>query len=73
MLVMIFILCYNMLVISCYLYDIISCHIYYVIYIMLYYVIQLGHWLNEQSVRQWSVRRGFNPRSSHTKDLKNGT
>ena len=28
---------------------------------------------NEKSVRQWSGRLGFNPRSSHTKDLKNGT
>ena len=25
------------------------------------------------SVRQWPGRSGFNPRSSHTKDLKNGT
>ena len=28
------------------------------------------HWPNEQSVRQWSERPGFNPRSSHTKDSK---
>ena len=25
------------------------------------------------SVRQWPGRPGFNPRSSHTKDSKNGT
>ena len=25
------------------------------------------------SVRQWSGRPGFNPRSRHTKDFKNGT
>ena len=25
------------------------------------------------SIRQWSGRPGFNPRSSHTKDFKNGT
>ena len=25
------------------------------------------------NIRQWSGRSGFNPRSSHTKDLKNGT
>ena len=25
------------------------------------------------SVRQWLKRSGFNPRSSHTKDFKNGT
>ena len=30
-------------------------------------------WPNELSVHQWSGRPGFNPRSSHTKDLKNGT
>ena len=29
--------------------------------------------VNEQSVRQWSGRQGFDPRSSHTKDSKNGT
>ena len=28
---------------------------------------------NESSVRQWPGRPGFNPRSSHTKDSKNGT
>ena len=28
---------------------------------------------NEQSIRQWSVRLGFNPGLNHTKDLKNGT
>ena len=33
----------------------------------------LGHWPSEINVRQWSRRSGFNPRSSHTKDLKNGT
>ena len=26
------------------------------------------HWPNEESVRQWSERPGFNPMSSHTKD-----
>ena len=26
-----------------------------------------------QKVRQWSGRAGFNPRSIHSKDLKNGT
>ena len=31
------------------------------------------NWPNEYSVRQWSERPGFNPRSSHTKDTKNGT
>ena len=30
-------------------------------------------WSNEYSVRQWSGRPGFNPRSSYTKDSKNGT
>ena len=25
------------------------------------------------SVRQWPGKPGFNPRSSHTKDFKNGT
>ena len=29
--------------------------------------------LQEISVRQWSGRPGFNPRSDHTKDFKNGT
>ena len=28
---------------------------------------------NELSVRQWSGRPGFNPRSSHTKDSKSST
>ena len=32
-----------------------------------------GHWSNEQSVCQWFGRPGFNLKSSHTKDLKNGT
>ena len=32
-----------------------------------------GHCPNELSVHQWSRRLGFNPRSSHTKDSKNGT
>ena len=32
-----------------------------------------AHWPSGQSVRQWSGRPGFNPRSSHTKDFKNGT
>ena len=31
------------------------------------------HWPNEYSVRQWSGRPRLNPRSSHTKDSKNGT
>ena len=29
-----------------------------------------AHWPNEYSVRQWSRRPGFTPRSSHTKNLK---
>ena len=29
-----------------------------------------GHWPNEYSVHKWSVRPGFNSRSSHTKDSK---
>ena len=29
-----------------------------------------GYWPYEYSVRQWSGRLGFNPMSSHTKDLK---
>ena len=32
-----------------------------------------GHWHHVKSVRQWLGRPGFNPRSSHTKDSKNGT
>ena len=28
---------------------------------------------NQQGVHQWSGRPGFNPRSGHTKDFKNGT
>ena len=36
-------------------------------------LLQLGHWPNELSVRQWSGRPWFNPRSSHTKGSKNGT
>ena len=32
-----------------------------------------GHWHNGYSVRQWPGRPGFNHRSSHTKDSKNGT
>ena len=31
------------------------------------------HTHNGYSVRQWFIRPGFNPRSSHTKDFKNGT
>ena len=30
----------------------------------------LGHWPNEQNVRQWSGKPGCKPRSSHTKDSK---
>ena len=29
--------------------------------------------IKEKSVRQWSGKPGFNPRSHHTKDFKNGT
>ena len=29
-----------------------------------------AHWPSEQSIRQWSGRPGFNPRSHHTKTLK---
>ena len=39
----------------------------------LYHIFNLclwRHWPNELSVRQWSRRSGFNPRSSHTKDSK---
>ena len=32
-----------------------------------------AHWPRGYSVRQWSGRPGFNPRSSYTKDFKNGT
>ena len=32
-----------------------------------------AHWSSGQSVRQRSGRPGFNPRSGHTKDFKNGT
>ena len=32
-----------------------------------------GHWHNGSSVRQWPGRPGFNSRSCHTKDSKNGT
>ena len=31
-----------------------------------------NRWQNSVSVRQWSGRPGFNPKSSHTKDSKNG-
>ena len=33
----------------------------------------LAHWPSGYSVHQWSGRPGFNPRSRHTKDFKNGT
>ena len=32
--------------------------------------IEPGHWYNCSSVRQWSGRPRFNPRSNHTKDSK---
>ena len=32
-----------------------------------------AHWPIGLNVRQWSGRPGFNPRSRHTKDFKNGT
>ena len=35
--------------------------------------VKLCHWPSEYSVRQRSRRPGFNPRSRHTKDFKNGT
>ena len=34
---------------------------------------RLGHWPNELNVRKWSGRPGFNSRSSHIRDSKNGT
>ena len=37
------------------------------------YIFITGHWPRGYSVRQWPGRSGFNPRSSHTKDSKNGT
>ena len=40
--------------------------------IVRFYIIP-DHWPNESGVRQWSGRPGFNPRPSHTKDLKNDT
>ena len=30
-------------------------------------------YIYKKGVRQWPGRPGFNPRSSHTKDFKNGT
>ena len=33
---------------------------------------QPAHWPSGLSVRQWSGRPGFSPRSCHTKDFKNG-
>ena len=38
-----------------------------------YFINASDHWPNEYSVRQWAGRDWFNPRSSLTKDLKNGT
>ena len=38
-----------------------------------HYLCVTGHWHNGYSIRQWPGRPGFNPRSSHTKDSKNGT
>ena len=37
------------------------------------YGIEPGHWPNELSIHKRSGRSGFNPRSHHTKDSKNGT
>ena len=37
------------------------------------YIYITGYWPSGLSVRQWPGRPGFNPRSSHTKDSKNGT
>ena len=36
-------------------------------------VLSMGQIELFDSVRQWPGRPGFNPRSSHTKDFKNGT
>ena len=36
------------------------------------YILIISHWPSGQSVHQWSGRPGFSPRSSHTKDSKNG-
>ena len=44
----------------------------YIFYIYIYIYI-LAHWPSGYSVRQWSGRPGFNPRSRHTKDFKNCT
>ena len=34
---------------------------------------KMSHWIDGWSLRHWFGRLGFNPRSSHTKDSKNGT
>ena len=39
------------------------------IYIYIYICI-FAQWASEYNVHQWSLRPGFNPRSSHTKDSK---
>ena len=36
----------------------------------LYVPVKLYHWRSGSSVRQWSRRPGFNPKSCYTKDLK---
>ena len=36
------------------------------------YFFRLYSWYNGYCVQQWPCRPGFNPRSSHTKDSKNG-
>ena len=40
---------------------------------LIMYVTSLTIYISGQSVRQWPGRPGFSPRSSHTKDSKNGT
>ena len=51
-----------------YIYDIYIYHIYIYIYI---YASDIG--VMVRVLLQWPGRPGFNPRSSHTKDFKNGT
>ena len=51
-----------------------SCFFFYFCFlVIILFVLILSALLLPQSVRQWPGRPGFNPRSSHTKDFKNGT
>ena len=43
------------------------------VYVSMYMSVYLFGWPSGSSVRQWPGRPAFNPRSSHTKDFKNGT